>query len=130
VVHLSPNGLGRNPVDQYVRLAQERFAQRAAEVARLEQALRALREPALLLCDCNLTDTSQAYARLATFMSDSFREAGWGFGHSSFSRRPPFQAQRLDYVWHSDRLVALEAFVGPEGGSDHRPVVARLALRP
>jgi endonuclease/exonuclease/phosphatase (EEP) superfamily protein YafD len=130
VVHLSPNGLGRNPVDQYVRLAQERFAQRAAEVARLEQALRALSEPALLLCDCNLTDTSQAYARLATFMSDSFREAGWGFGHSSFSRRPPFQAQRLDYVWHSDRLVALEAAVGPDGGSDHRPVIARLALWP
>jgi vancomycin resistance protein VanJ len=130
VVHLSPNGLGRNPVDQYVRLAKERFAQRAAEVTRLEQALRALREPALLLCDCNLTDTSQAYAQLATFMSDSFREAGWGFGHSSFSRRPPFQAQRLDYIWHSDQLVALEATVGPDGGSDHRPMVARLALRP
>jgi endonuclease/exonuclease/phosphatase (EEP) superfamily protein YafD len=130
VVHLSPNGLGRNPVDQYIRLAKQRFAQRAAEVARLEQALRALHEPALLLCDCNLTDTSQAYAHLATFMSDSFREAGWGFGHSSFSRRPPFQAQRLDYVWHSDQVIALEAAVGPDGGSDHRPVVARLALRP
>jgi vancomycin resistance protein VanJ len=129
VVHLSPNGLGRNPVDQYVRLAKERFAQRAAEVARLEQTLRALHEPALLLCDCNLTDTSQAYAQLATSMSDSFREAGWGFGYSSFSRRPPFQAQRLDYVWHSAQLVALEAAVGPDGGSDHRPVVARLALR-
>jgi endonuclease/exonuclease/phosphatase (EEP) superfamily protein YafD len=89
-----------------------------------------LHEPALLLCDCNLTDTSQAYARLATFMADSFREAGWGFGHSSFSRRPPFQAQRLDYVWHSDQLAALEAAVGPDGGSDHRPVIARLALRP
>jgi vancomycin resistance protein VanJ len=128
VVHLSPNGFGRNLVDQYAALAGERYAQRQAEVVRLEQEFRALREPALLLCDCNLTDTSQAYAQLTTFLSDSFREAGWGFGHSSFSRRAPFLAQRLDYIWHSDGLTAIEAVVGPDGGSDHRPVVVRLAL--
>jgi endonuclease/exonuclease/phosphatase (EEP) superfamily protein YafD len=92
-------------------------------------AINALHEPALLLCDCNLTDTSQAYAQLAAFLVDSFREAGWGFGHSSFGRRPPFLGQRLDYIWHSDRLTAIEARVGPDGGSDHRPVVVKLALR-
>jgi endonuclease/exonuclease/phosphatase (EEP) superfamily protein YafD len=101
-----------------------------AEVARLEQELHAVRGAALLLCDCNLTDTSQAYAQLATFLSDSFREVGWGFGHSSFGQRAPYLAQRIDYVWHSEGLVALEAFIGPDGGSDHRPVIARLALRP
>jgi vancomycin resistance protein VanJ len=130
VVHLSPNGFGRNPVSQYAALAEERYAQRWAEVARLEQELHALHEPALLLCDCNLTDTSQAYAQLTTFLSDSFREAGWGLGHSFFSWRAPFLSQRLDYIWHSDGLIAIEARVGPDGGSDHRPVVARLALQP
>jgi vancomycin resistance protein VanJ len=130
VVHLSPNGFGRNPIDQYAALARERYAQRAAEVARLEQELHAVQGPALLLCDCNLTDTSQAYAQLATFLSDSFREVGWGFGHSSFGQRAPYLAQRIDYVWHTEGLVALEAVVGPDGGSDHRPVIARLALRP
>ena len=95
----------------------------------MEQEFGALREPALLLCDCNLTDTSQAYAQLTTFLSDSFREAGWGFGHSSFGRRAPFLAQRLDYIWHSDGLMAVEAVVGLDGGSDHRPVAVKLALR-
>jgi len=77
-----------------------------------------------------LTDTSQAYAQLRTFVSDSFRAAGWGFGHSSFGWRAPYLAQRIDYIWHTDGVVALAAAVGPDGGSDHRPVVARLALQP
>jgi vancomycin resistance protein VanJ len=112
-----------------VVLVKERYEQRLAEVRRLEQEFRSLHEPALLLCDCNLTDTSEAYAQLTTFLRDSFREAGWGLGHSSYGRRPPFLAQRLDYIWYTDGLAATEAFVGSDGGSDHRPVVARLALR-
>jgi hypothetical protein len=49
---------------------------------------------------------------------------------TTYSRRPPFLAQRLDYIWHSSKLVALDAMVGPAGGSDHLPVLARLALQP
>jgi vancomycin resistance protein VanJ len=130
VAHLSPNGFGKNPVSAYAALLNERFAQRAAEIARLKQVFRALHEPALLLCDCNLTDTSQAYVQLAAFLVDSFREAGWGFGHSSFGWRAPYLAQRIDYIWHTDGVVALAVWMGEAGGSDHLPVIVQLALPP
>jgi endonuclease/exonuclease/phosphatase (EEP) superfamily protein YafD len=128
VVHLSANGFGSTPAGQYVALVKERYAQRQAEVARLKEEFDALHEPALLLCDCNMTDSSQAYTQLAAFLSDSFREAGWGLGHSSFGARPPHLPQRLDYIWHSAEFIAVDAVVGPDGGSDHLPVVARLVL--
>jgi endonuclease/exonuclease/phosphatase (EEP) superfamily protein YafD len=38
----------------------------------------------------------------------------------------PFAAQRIDYVWHTDGLLALAAEVGAAGGSDHLPVLVRL----
>jgi vancomycin resistance protein VanJ len=128
VVHLSANQFFDNPASQFVSLVIERYGRRAAEVTRLEEEVANLTEPTLLMCDCNLTDTSEAYVRLDTFLNDSFREAGWGFGHTFHPLSAPFPLQRIDYVWHSDDFVATEAFVGQEGHSDHLPVVAKLRL--
>jgi vancomycin resistance protein VanJ len=75
-----------------------------------------------------MPDTSQAHKLIGTFLADSFREVGWGFGYTFYSAFLPFPAQRLDYIWHSAGLTALAAEVGQPGGSDHLPVVARLVL--
>lgn len=128
VVHLSPNQFFDNPVDQLVPLVKERYGRRAAEVALLQKKIVGLEEPILLMCDCNLTDTSEAYARLNSFLNDSFREAGWGFGHTFHPPIAPLPIQRIDYVWHSDEFIATEAFVGQHGASDHLPIVAKLKL--
>ena len=61
-------------------------------------------------------------------LNDSFRETGWGFGHTLHPAFSPVPLQRVDYVWHSDEFVATQAFVGQRGGSDHLPFVAKLAL--
>lgn len=126
VAHLSANNMLNFPREQFVDLVQERYAFRADETARLAERLGALSEPALLLCDCNLADTSQAYGNLAQAATDSFAEAGWGFGHSLSIEALDFPIQRIDYVWHTAGLVALEAAVGQPTGSDHLPVWAEL----
>jgi endonuclease/exonuclease/phosphatase (EEP) superfamily protein YafD len=126
VAHLTPNHLFKNAAIDLGTAASNAFASRAAEVAFLHEKLRDLREPALLLCDCNLTDTSQAHAELAAFLTDSFREAGWGLRNTNDAGS--FPLQRIDYVWHSTGLVAITAEVGQPGGSDHLPVIVRLAL--
>ena len=132
VVHLSPNNLLQVQVTELttglIPRVLERYGWRAAEVNRLEEEVTALSEPVLLLCDCNLTDTSEAYSHLSGFIHDSFREVGWGMGHTLHPSPLPFPVQRIDYVWHSEEFVALEAFVGQEGGSDHLPIVAKLML--
>jgi endonuclease/exonuclease/phosphatase family metal-dependent hydrolase len=35
---------------------------------------------------------------------------------------------RIDYVWHTPDLRALRCQTGPDGGSDHLPLQAELAL--
>ncbi len=90
--------------------------------------------PAIVGGDFNTSDNSALYPVIAAQLTDSFREAASGFG-ATFpvgSKLPvalPIPPlMRIDYVWHTGGLRALEVEVGPEVGSDHRPVVAVLAL--
>lgn len=42
----------------------------------------------------------------------------------------PMWLVRIDYIFHSDAFVAIEAQLGADdAGSDHRPVVATFSLR-
>ncbi len=100
--------------------------------------------PIVVAGDFNMTDQVDDYARLTQRLGDTYREVGWGLGLTfpDFSARQtlPFDAPllerlgrplaRIDFIFHSDDLQALSAQVWPtSGGSDHRPIVAELALR-
>jgi vancomycin resistance protein VanJ len=88
--------------------------------------------------DFNTTDLSYAYRVITSALADSWREAGWGFGGTfpggnvSLGGRDfstPVWITRIDYVFHSRDMVALSSRIGPwDGYSDHRPVIATLAL--
>jgi endonuclease/exonuclease/phosphatase (EEP) superfamily protein YafD len=100
------------------------------------------REPVIVLGDLNATDQNKAYRILASALSDAWREAGQGWGHtfpgvaSHYSSRPvilgvpvPMWLVRIDYIFHDDHWRTESAWIGPwDGLSDHRPVIARLAL--
>lgn len=128
VVHLSANEFFERPISQFVPLVLDRYGRRATEVTRLQEELAYFDNPILLVCDCNLTDTSEAYAHLDELLDDTFREAGWGLGHTLQPPALPIPIQRIDYVWHSDEFAPVEAFVGADGNSDHLPVVAKVSL--
>jgi len=106
-------------------------ARRSSAFDELLPRMAAESNPVLVLCDCNMTDRSDDYRRMARRFNDAFREAGWGMGFTFSATTgliPP--AIRIDYVWHSDEFVARDAYVGDDNGpSDHYPVVAELALR-
>ncbi|MEA3341352.1 MAG: endonuclease/exonuclease/phosphatase family protein [Chloroflexota bacterium] len=73
---------------------------------------------------------------LSTHLVDSFREAGWGLGHTFpatggrvWNIPHPGRLVRIDHIFHSDDWQAEAAWVGEwDGASDHRPVIARLRL--
>jgi vancomycin resistance protein VanJ len=100
-----------------------------AEVANLRDRLRAETGPVLVLCDCNMSDQSDAYQTLDRLLDDAFREAGQGLGFTfRFHRFLPYMA-RIDYIWYSDDFVAINVHTWDDSGtSDHRPVVATLSL--
>jgi endonuclease/exonuclease/phosphatase (EEP) superfamily protein YafD len=66
---------------------------------------------------------------------DTYPTVGTGPGRTfpalgSFPHNFPVPAPivRLDYIWHSREFRPLAAYLGRSGGSDHRPVIARLEL--
>jgi vancomycin resistance protein VanJ len=110
-----------------------------AAVARLASSHR----PAVLLGDFNMTARHSVYALLRRGgLTDAFGVAGRGRGATLPKRvghitrvklRPGWPAlvplARVDYIWHTDDLEALDCWVGEDAGSDHLPVLAQLALR-
>jgi vancomycin resistance protein VanJ len=95
--------------------------------------------PLLAPIDFNASDQSVAYAIVTQALADSWREAGWGLGHTFPSSRYspttvnlllPTWLVRIDYVFHSRHWQAVSTWVGRwDGISDHRPVVAKLFLK-
>jgi len=89
----------------------------------------------LLVGDLNMTPTSRAYHLLRTELRDAFVEAGWGLGHTypttlrTIGSELPLPLLRIDYILHSSDLVARRAWVGPNGGSDHLPLIAEIGFR-
>jgi endonuclease/exonuclease/phosphatase family metal-dependent hydrolase len=84
--------------------------------------------------DFNTSDQSATYGKLAQHLHDSFRERGVGMGGSwpvSAARGLPAFIPpiiRIDYLWHSDGLRAVEAHQGAPTGSDHLPLFATLEI--
>lgn len=112
-----------------------------AQMDALAAAARAA-APAVVLGDFNLPDRHALYNRLcAAGLVDAFRAAGAGRGstlplrpgHSSrhrlrLPRVPLPPVLRVDYIFHTRELGTEAAWLGPDGGSDHLPVLARLRL--
>ena len=86
--------------------------------------------------DLNATDQHEAYAAVTRCLRDGWREVGWGFGHTFPAVRRkvwgisvPRSLLRLDYVFHSPDLVALDAELAPKTeASDHRGVVVTVGV--
>jgi vancomycin resistance protein VanJ len=122
----------------------ERVREREEQARGLAEVARTLPGPLIFAGDLNATDQNTAHATITSTMRDSWLEAGWGFGHTfpgeptaaKGGSRPvvfgvpvPLWLVRIDYIFHSAELVALDAHIGPsDGTSDHRPVLVTLAF--
>ena len=109
------------PVAPELARARDASLQAAASMARGESM------PVVLLGDLNLTPDAPAFHRLLdeSGLEDVMQGRGW---------RPTWLAAfwplalRIDHVLASPALCVEQAEVGPDVGSDHRPVTARLVL--
>jgi vancomycin resistance protein VanJ len=98
--------------------------------------------PAVVVGDFNMTVRHSRYAHWTSAgLVDAFRAIRRGgatlpvrVGRSANLKDrlvgfPLLPVVRVDYIWHTTHLVAQAAWVGDDAGSDHLPVLARLALR-
>ncbi|HLF72283.1 MAG TPA: endonuclease/exonuclease/phosphatase family protein [Dehalococcoidia bacterium] len=123
--------------------ARERQAHKLADYAREAEAEGT---PLIIAGDFNATSTNVSYAIMADALTDSWREAGAGFGNTfpgaSKSQTPgssrpaifgisaPKWLIRIDYVFHSREWRAVSARNGRfDGHSDHRSLIVELVLK-
>jgi endonuclease/exonuclease/phosphatase (EEP) superfamily protein YafD len=133
-----------HPRPQVMRRGRVKF-----ETASLRQLLHLARlaeqhAPALLVGDFNMSPRHPGYARFRKLgLTDAFAEGGtgrgWTFplrlgvvgtgdmpGDRKIIRAIP--VKRFDHIWHTPELVTESAWIGPDAGSDHASVVARILL--
>ncbi len=134
VVHPEPPRIGRAAVARNARSGEH------ARALAAEAKAAAAAGPVIVMGDFNRV-AWQPIARLfaAAGLRDAWRDAGRGpgftlptrwangghRGHALGNLGLPALV-RVDYVWHSRHFVADAAWLGDAGGSDHRPVIARL----
>lgn len=121
--HLRATGLTGN-----FRLREAQAALLSAEVVRRKR-------PALVVGDCNFTETNDAYRLLANTLVDAWKMAGQGYGATwprtlkPFLPVPTVPLLRLDYCFHTSSIAALKVRVWPHAaGSDHAPLVVEVLL--
>lgn len=92
--------------------------------------------PTILAGDLNMSDQSCGYSPLHDAgLHDAFHEAGTGFGltfpafgnYQDYPNYPIPPLMRIDHILYTDPFIAQQAWVGPDAGSDHLPVLADLA---
>jgi len=126
------------------RLSGSRITFDTATLAQLDSLadLAIAHAPSVLLGDFNMTRRNPRHARfVAAGLADAFAVAGTGrgwtlpvrLGHAARFRHrlhglPLRPVARVDYIWYTPPLRAEAAWVGQDAGSDHLPVLARLAL--
>lgn len=118
-IHLLP------PINlDYVREGHRQFDDLVTEIKREEL-------PVIVVGDLNLTETTPQHATLKKLgLRDAWDVRGRGRGatwpNNSFLRYLP--GLRLDHIYVSEDIDVLDVTIGDGHGSDHRPVIAELAM--
>jgi len=77
----------------------------------------------LVAGDFNMRDLNPVYRKDWSKFSNAFSKAGFGFGYTKYTS---WHGARIDHVLYDGGWKATSAFVGPDLGGDHRPLVVDL----
>lgn len=105
-----------------LRTVNELRSRRSAAVAAW---LRSKPGPKVVAGDFNTPPESVFWRRDWHGLTDAFASAGWGWGTTKQTR---WFGTRIDYILPDASWRVTGSRVGPDLGSDHRPVVAELEL--
>jgi len=137
--HFQSNNISLNAIVDRIRHYQEvpdgilqahinirdAFLIRPQQVEIIDRHLDTITKPFILCGDFNDTPVSYTYHRLQEGLSDSFRNAGKGFG-ATF--RYLWPALRIDYILYSQPFSAKTHLTKRVPFSDHYPVITELVI--
>jgi endonuclease/exonuclease/phosphatase (EEP) superfamily protein YafD len=103
------------------------IALRTAESEAASRWISRSRRPLLIAGDFNLPVDSFIYQRSWSWLTNAFSQAGTGFGYTKFTR---WHGMRIDHILGGPGWRCLDCWVGPDLGSDHRPLIADMVFDP
>lgn len=86
--------------------------------------------PLVLAGDFNMTQHHKWHRRLKSAGFDSCHEERGRGNATTWPQMRKLRPIRLDHVFHGDQVVCLSVREGRGSGTDHRPVIAELAVLP
>jgi endonuclease/exonuclease/phosphatase family metal-dependent hydrolase len=99
--------------------------ERIAQIAAIRDIIGVPQESVVLTGDLNARPDTPEITAITEDLVDAWTEAGVGDGYTLSATNP---YARIDYVMHTDDVVARTAAVLSTEGSDHLPVIADLEL--
>lgn len=101
------------------------YIRRAEQADIISDIVKETRSPMVLCGDFNDTPASYTYKRLKGRMNDGFKSAGKGY---MYTYRGAKGLMRIDYIFHSEELGAVNYYSPNYNWSDHNPVVMEMNL--
>ena len=95
-------------------------------IAQWVQATEAPHHPVIILGDFNSTPWSQGFRTFQRQSRLSLAQHGWGLKPTWPTLLPPWLQIPIDCCLHSSSLLTVNYWVGPNLGSDHRPIAVQL----
>ncbi len=99
---------------------------RRSESRRARELVESGGRPFIVTGDFNMPVESNIYERYWSDLDNAFDAVGRGVGATRYNG---WIRARIDHVLFSDGLEAVRSYVGPDFGSDHRPMIADLDWR-
>ena len=117
--------------DRGSRLLDEESEGRRRQSETALQMAGEISQPLILAGDFNMPADSAVYRETWGRFNNAFSRGGFGFGHTE---RPGsfgwLFGVRIDHILSGRNWRPFRCWVGPDVGSDHRPLIADLAWRP
>lgn len=101
------------------------YIKRASQIETVAEFIRNSPYPVIFCGDFNDTPVSYSYRQIYNELDDAFVDAGKGLGETYTHKLPLL---RIDYIFHSKTLHAVDHQTFDKDFSDHFPVVARFVL--
>ncbi len=102
------------------------LGQRANQAETIGRHIKNSPYPVLVCGDFNDTPVSYVYRTMRGKLSDSFVEAGFGFGGTYNGKLPSF---RIDFIFHDPQFEAIHFERFEKDYSDHYPIMATILLK-
>ena len=106
-----------------VREARDNLTERAWESGLAREWADKATLPLLVAGDFNMTEDSALYRATWRGFDNAFGSAGLGYGDT---KETSWYGARIDHVLLGPQWEATRAWIAPETGSDHRPIVAEV----